>query len=83
MFNQRTQPWAGGLYSLVDLKRSVASHFETILRLTDIPQVRAIMDILNDFFTFAEIPDYTWSFADLNRIDVLIAPHWEDLMLEC
>jgi hypothetical protein len=24
--------------------------------------------ILNDFFTFAEIPDYTWFLADLRNI---------------
>ena len=40
------------------------------------------MVILNDFFTFAEISDYTWSFADLSRIDVVIAPHWEELLLD-
>ena len=47
--------------------RSVASHFETKLRLTDIARVRAIQSILHNFFTFAEIPVSSWSFTDSRR----------------
>ena len=49
----------------LNLQRSVALHFETILTCADIPRVTTKQQFLHNFLRFAEIPDYTWSLADL------------------